>query len=79
MATPNATFHSFKPSGKWYTTDRGHLPETIHTVYTRRERQNLILAANGDRYPGLSHGGSHFTWVIIPDEEGLPLLFHTEL
>lgn len=77
---PNATFHAFKDTGKWYASGRGVLPaEAFHGSLDRPERYALILKANGEKFPGLSSTGRHFIAVIIPDESiefGWPLLFH---
>lgn len=75
---PNATFHAFKPSGKWYTTDRGILSENCYGVaFTPAERRAKVLEVNGGNYPGLSSPGERFVLVVIPDETvefGFPLL-----
>lgn len=66
--TTNATFYSFKMSGKWYATGRGVITDAVYTVFSRRERQEAIIALNGGKFPGLSSTGFEFHWVIIPDE-----------
>jgi hypothetical protein len=74
----NATFHTFKASGKWYTSERGTLtPDCYGEPFTPIERRKRIIQANGGKCPGLSHIGSEFVLVIIPDESvdfGFPLM-----
>lgn len=73
----NATFHSFKPSGKWYATGRGVLTKDVFEKFDRSERRRCIVATNGDKYPGLSGPGSEFIFVVIADETvdfGYPLM-----
>ena len=53
----NATFHSFKQSGKWYATDRGLLTADVFAVFETSKRRARIVAANGGRYPGLNSAG----------------------
>lgn len=80
MKPDNATFMAFKPSGKWYTMERGVLSEdTFGKAYSPPERREKLLASNGGKYPGLSSTGSEFFLVVIPDEEvsfGFPLMLH---
>lgn len=81
MGVENATFHSFRESGKWYATGRGHLSEDVFSVYTREERRWKILRDNDNKYPGLSGPGADFIWVVIGDENishGYPLLLKPE-
>jgi len=74
----NATFHAFKASGKWYTSERGTLtPDCYGQPFTPIERRKRLIDANGGKYPGLSSAGAGFVLVIIPDESvdyGFPLM-----
>ena len=82
MSDANATFHSFKASGKWYATGRGVLPPEVFQVFELPARRDLVLLSNGDCYPGLSGKGKTFIWVIIPDEDhpnGFPLHWEAEV
>lgn len=81
MSEANATFHSFKPSGKWYATGRGVLPEEVYREFDLVKRRRLVPEANGGRYPGLSTVGTGFIRVIIPDDthpNGFPLHWEPE-
>ena len=73
----NATFHSFKSSGKWYASERGVLPEDVFGVFSIDERRDAILKGNDGLYPGLNGAGREFMFVVIPDEDcpfGYPLM-----
>lgn len=73
----NATFHSFKPSGKWYATGRGVLSPEVFKVFDRGERRAEITKANQGKYPGLSGEGREFVFVVVADEDipfGYPLM-----
>lgn len=73
----NATFHSFKPSGKWYASGRGHLLKDVFECFTAVDQWKRILRANGGAYPGLKSIGAEFVCVVIPDEDvefGYPLM-----
>jgi hypothetical protein len=77
----NATFHAFKQSGKWYSSDRGNLSADTYTVWETQERRDKILQANDGKYPGLNGTGSNFIFVVIPDEDaehGYPLMLKPE-
>jgi hypothetical protein len=79
MGKENATFHSFRESGKWYATGRGYLSPQTFEVFTARARRAEILVSNGNKFPGLSGQGNDFTYVVIPDEDcpqGYPLLLN---
>jgi len=76
---PNATFHAFRTSGKWYTTGRGYLSPGVFAVFERHERREQIVADNGGRYPGLSGPGNDFIFVVVGDDScdhGFPLLLY---
>lgn len=71
----NATFYIFKPSGKYYTEDRGVITPNVFrdVANTFRER---VLACNKKKMPGLSSEGEWARVVIILDKEvdfGWPL------
>lgn len=74
----NATFYTFKPSGKWYTTERGYLSRDIfHGAKSGEEKVERIRADNGGAWPGLRGTGSEFTLVVFGDEDldyGFPLM-----
>lgn len=81
----NATFHCFRQSGKWYTTERGVLPPEVFKPYlhhgdktpARVNTWDRILAANGGKMPGLSTTGSTFNVIVILDEDvdhGYPIM-----
>lgn len=73
----NATFITFKPSGKYYTSGRGYLSEKAwKETHETIQRRMQVLIDNSGKFPGLSGDGSQFIWVIIPDEnaDGFPLL-----
>lgn len=75
----NATFYSFKDSGKYYTTGRGNLSPEVFKVFSREERLAQILRDNDGCWPGLSGPGSDFYRMAIGDEaidHGYPLMFH---
>lgn len=78
----NATFHSFKPSGKWYATGRGHLsPDAFSVVFDKEARVHRILKDNDGKWPGLGGRGDEFTLVVFGDDNvdyGWPLMFPRE-
>lgn len=79
MTEPNATFISFKPSGKYYTSGRGFLPrEAFGPMLNHFERRLPILEANGGKMPGLSSPGETLVIVALIDETtesyGWPLM-----
>jgi hypothetical protein len=79
MTDANATFHIFKaPHGKWYTSDRGFMPESVwQPYYNAVAPRPLILEANGGKMPGLNSAGWLFDVVVILDPDvdyGWPLL-----
>lgn len=65
----NATFHSFKKSGKWYASGRGIWPPAMNKTFGNRERRELIASANNNAFPGISSKGSEFILVVIPDDD----------
>lgn len=80
----NATFHCFKPRGKWYTTARGVLPRSVHEPYYQggADARPKICAANNGCMPGLSGPGDGLIVVVVADEEvdfGYPILMHPEI
>lgn len=78
MNLENATFHTFKTSGKWAYSGRGYLPEDFNMA---EDMRSFIMTQNGHKCPGMSTDGSDLTLVIIPDENhptGWPLMFYPE-
>lgn len=79
--TKNATFYVFKRSGKFYTVDRGVMPDIFggegsRPAFSNEDRRAAILRANQNHMPGLSTTGSSFRIVVIIDKEvdfGYPL------
>ena len=80
----NATFYTFKKGGKFYTSDRGVMPDIFgragerneDVAFSNEERRAAILRANQNHMPGLSTTGSSFRVVVIIDEAvdfGYPL------
>lgn len=79
--TNNATFYTFKPTGKWKYGGRGVVDERAfsHSL-DAGERRRYLLSLNGGMCPGMSGPGDDYDMVVIPDEEapGWPLLFKTD-
>jgi hypothetical protein len=74
---PNATFYSFRESGKWYATGRGVLTPSVFDSWDSAERRKRIIDANDGKYPGLSGTGAEFIFVVDGDDVlnfGWPLL-----
>lgn len=74
----NCTFHCFKESGKWYTSDRGYLPESAFNIYEHDAKLREILKHNDGKWPGLSTDGEEFIRILINDEDteyGYPQMF----
>ena len=77
----NAKFYYFKASGKFYTSDRGVMPDVFggegsRPAFTNEARREAILRANQNKMPGLSTTGSNFRVVVIIDDSvdfGYPL------
>lgn len=80
----NATFYTFKRSGKYYTHARGVMPDIFghpdrpdnEVAFGNEERREAILRANQNHMPGLSTTGASFRVVVIIDEAvdfGFPL------
>jgi hypothetical protein len=78
----NATFYCFKRSGKYYTSDRGVMPNIFGgegsqtPAWGNEDRRAAILRANQNKMPGLSTTGSCFRVVVIIDDAvdfGYPL------
>jgi hypothetical protein len=74
----NATIHTFRTSGRWYATGRGHVPESLFVkIFDYAKRRNEILRLNSGMCPGLSTDGAEFKWVVILDDAagyGFPLM-----
>lgn len=78
----NAKFYYFKASGKFYTSDRGVMPNIFGgegsqtPAWGNEDRRAAIMRANQNKMPGLSTTGSNFRVVVIIDEAvdfGYPL------
>lgn len=78
MSDPyNATFYCFKPTGKYYTHERGFLRPSVFEVFGLASRRAQIVEVNEGCYPGLITRGEEFTFVVIPDPDctyGFPLM-----
>lgn len=77
----NASFHLFKPSGKWGYSGRGYLSADVFCVFTGRERRQQILDDNRGQMPGISGQGWGYHVVVIGDdglEHGWPLHLNAE-
>lgn len=64
---PNATFWIFKPSGKYYTHERGYT--IAQEAFITQDTRAAMLAANDGRMPGLSGVGSEFFVMVVPDDD----------
>lgn len=76
MAIENATFHLFKPSGKWGYSGRGHLSAEVFHIFTHFAQRQQILRDNGGKMPGINGTGDGYHIVVIGDEDlahGFPL------
>lgn len=79
MPEANATFHLFKPSGKWAYTGRGYLSEHVFKVFSDVDRRGQILHDNCEEMPGVRGNGDYFNVVVIGDDDlphGWPLFLH---
>lgn len=77
MAEANATFLTFKPSGKYYASGRGVLPRSVFEPYYKaKDPREEILGANGGKMPGLNSTGRDKIVVVTPDDSvdfGFPI------
>ena len=65
---PNATFTTFKTSGKYYAEGRGRVNAAIfEPLQGGVETRNALLKLNGNKVPGLSTTGSNFHLVVMLD------------
>lgn len=64
----NATFHTFKSSGKYYTTGRGLMISNKQFIHPDLTTRAGLLMQNKGLMPGLSGDGSEFHVTVIPDE-----------
>lgn len=74
--TENATFYTFKPSGKWAYSGRGNASDLLFHTFTHNEQRAVIIDDNGGCIPGMNGNGVGYTIVVIPDENhtsGWPL------
>lgn len=71
-----ATYHYFKPSGKWAYTRRG---VTIAGHHYGRKTHADLRALNQGNLPGIASGGEYYTIVVIDDNDDiLPLIIYSE-
>ena len=68
MSKPNATFISFKKSGKYYSEGRGVFPDDPEKYGRWLFKQEEIAAANGGHIPGLAGASTDLIIVVVPDE-----------
>lgn len=76
MRDGNASFHMFKPSGKWANSGRGYLSADVFNAFDQHAQSRQILSDNGGNMPGISSGGWGYTVVVIGDDNlahGWPL------
>lgn len=76
MNNDNATFHLFKPSGKWGYSGRGYLSREVFDVFSHKEQREQILVDNGGEMPGINGKGYGYHVVVIGDDDlphGFPL------
>jgi hypothetical protein len=78
----NASFHLFKPSGKWGYSGRGHLSEKVFGVFRQIEQRQQLLADNGGKMPGINGDGEGYTVVVVGDDDlphGWPLHLNAQV
>lgn len=76
MPKENASFHLFRPTGKWGYSGRGYLSPAVFEVFSHADQRAQILADNGDLMPGILGTGESYHVVVIGDEDlahGWPL------
>lgn len=76
MPHENATFYTFKPSGKWKYSGRGYAMPMLWERFTHVEQRAQILKDNNNCVPGMNSDGEGLIIVVIPDENcphGWPL------
>lgn len=76
MSDGNATFMTFKPSGKWAYSGRGWAMPMLWERFTHVEQRHQLLNDNGGSVPGMNGNGVGYIIVVIPDEDcphGWPL------
>lgn len=74
--TENATFHLFKPSGKWAYSGRGYASFHLYDTFTHADQRAQILSDNDGKMPGINGTGDRYHVVVIGDESnahGWPL------
>lgn len=77
----NATFHAFKPSGKWKYTGRGYLSPEVFKLFRGEEQVTQILRDNDGKWPGMNSSADDLTLVVIGDDDidhGFPLMIVRE-
>jgi len=73
----NCTFHCFKASGKWYTSEEGLIDESVFGSFGTN-RLDRLLDLNGGTWPGLSTEGKEFFRIALPHEDlnyGFPQMY----
>lgn len=73
----NCSFHCFKASGKWYTSEEGFIDESVFGSFGK-DRLSTVLELNGDRWPGLSTEGKDLFRIALPHERldyGFPQMY----
>ena len=76
MRDGNATFHLFKPSGKWGYSGRGYLSADVFSVFSHIDQRRQILRDNNGEMPGINGQGNGYHVVVIGDDDlahGWPL------
>lgn len=68
MSETNATFVTFRQSGKYYTEGRGFVPPDLITLTAHDQKRQLILTHNEGQMPGLSGDGRTMNVVVTGDE-----------
>lgn len=73
----NCSFHCFKASGKWYTSEEGFIDKSVFKEFDK-DRLAKILELNEGKWPGLSTEGKDFFRIILPHEDldyGYPQMY----
>lgn len=72
----NATFYTFKQSGKWAYSGRGYASKSLWELFTHAGQRMQLLDDNGGSVPGMNGNGVNYIIVVVPDEDcphGWPL------
>lgn len=73
----NCSFHCFKPSGTWYTSEEGFIDESVFEE-CGRDSLNRVLELNEGCWPGLGTKGEGFFRIVLPHEDldyGYPQMY----